>query len=331
MRQSNFELLRITAMLLVLAVHANFWVLGEPTAAQLQSAPLATATRLVLESAALVCVNVFVMISGWFGIRPTVRGFCRFVGTCLFYSAGFYAAVVVLGKDTLTLGGVIDNTLLLGRLWFVWAYLILYLISPLLNRLIASCSTRALGCIVAGYLILETATGWIWECGVFLSGYSAASFAGLYLLAAWMRRLSLRRAAAWLYPAAVAANALLMAALMLGGAENLDIATAYSNPLTIAASAGLLIFFAEMKMPSYRTINVVASSAFAVYLIHTNLYVEPWFRSLFTWLYADISGPACLTAFAFTIVAVFFFCIGVDKFRLILLRLASGLIMPQRA
>lgn len=73
-RQSNFELLRLFAMFLVLVVHSDFWILGRPTATCLIEMPVQSFTKVMVESIAIVCVNCFILISGWFGIKATWRG-----------------------------------------------------------------------------------------------------------------------------------------------------------------------------------------------------------------------------------------------------------------
>lgn len=73
-RQSNIELLRIVAMLFVLILHADYMALKAPTLAEITGAPFQSALPIFAETASIVAVNVFVMISGWFGLRATVRG-----------------------------------------------------------------------------------------------------------------------------------------------------------------------------------------------------------------------------------------------------------------
>ena len=68
-RDSNMELLRVVSMLLVLVVHAGFRALSVPTPAEAVSAPGSTLLRFFSESASIICVNVFVLLSGWYGIR----------------------------------------------------------------------------------------------------------------------------------------------------------------------------------------------------------------------------------------------------------------------
>lgn len=68
-RQSNFELLRIIAILLVLILHADFYALEGPVANDIINSPTDSMLRILFQAITIVAVNVFVMISGWFGIN----------------------------------------------------------------------------------------------------------------------------------------------------------------------------------------------------------------------------------------------------------------------
>lgn len=68
-RDSNMELLRIIAMVIIMFVHANFRALGHPTLEELACSPVGTFVRYLWEGLCILGVNVFVMLSGWYGIR----------------------------------------------------------------------------------------------------------------------------------------------------------------------------------------------------------------------------------------------------------------------
>ena len=53
MRDSNMELLRIVAMLLVLVVHADFASIGSPTIIEVMDAPYSSIARLGVE-----CISI---------------------------------------------------------------------------------------------------------------------------------------------------------------------------------------------------------------------------------------------------------------------------------
>jgi peptidoglycan/LPS O-acetylase OafA/YrhL len=68
-RDSNMELLRLVAMLLIMMVHASYRALPKPTPGSIADDPLSALLQIGVESFTVVGVNVFVMLSGWYGIR----------------------------------------------------------------------------------------------------------------------------------------------------------------------------------------------------------------------------------------------------------------------
>ena len=81
-RQVTIELLRVVAMMMVLALHANFIAIGKPSDSTIFSCQGITQT--IAQSLCICAVNTFVMISGWFGITPRIQGFANFMWQ-LFY------------------------------------------------------------------------------------------------------------------------------------------------------------------------------------------------------------------------------------------------------
>jgi surface polysaccharide O-acyltransferase-like enzyme len=84
-RESNFELLRIISMFLVLVVHADYFSLGAPSLQDCVSNPVQSIFRIGVESISIICVNVFVLISGWFGIRFKWKSICNFLFQVFFF------------------------------------------------------------------------------------------------------------------------------------------------------------------------------------------------------------------------------------------------------
>lgn len=123
-RQSNLELLRIVAMFLVLVVHADYFALGAPTLADVTDMPLPSFVRIFIESLSIVCVNVFILISGWFGIRPKFKSITNFLFQCLFFLVGIYAIGVLTGFATLSPKGLAGCLCLIPWNWFIKAYLV---------------------------------------------------------------------------------------------------------------------------------------------------------------------------------------------------------------
>lgn len=72
--------------------------------------------------------------------------------------------------------------------WFIKAYLLLYIISPVLNAFVENVSRRTLRNVLVAYWGLLVLLGWVFEATDYINnGYSIVSFVGLYLLARYMR------------------------------------------------------------------------------------------------------------------------------------------------
>ena len=97
LRESNMELLRITAMILVLMVHASFKALDAPTLSDLHINPTSTFFRLFSESISIVCVNVFVLISGWYGIKAKGSRLLAFLFQVYFLNIMIYGILQIMG------------------------------------------------------------------------------------------------------------------------------------------------------------------------------------------------------------------------------------------
>jgi len=186
-RQSNIESLRILAIFLILVVHADFWALGAPSPQEIHDFPTASTTRFLIESISICAVNVFIMISGWFGIHPKAKSLFNFLFQCAFFLFGIYF-IKILATGKVSGEGIKGCFLLLKWNWFIKAYLMLYIFSPILNAFVENTNKRTFKIVLICYFLFQTIYGW---CSVgaewFKDGYSAISFFGIYLLMRYLR------------------------------------------------------------------------------------------------------------------------------------------------
>lgn len=313
-------------MMMVLAVHFTGAAFGLPTPEELRSPTAAMLSKNAIEAITIIGVNCFILISGFFGIRASWKGLVSFTGWCLFASLFVYALQSVVeghfAKGFMEAFLVYSST----DLWFVPAYLALYLLSPLLNGGLQSLRGRQLDWFVFGLLFLNVYLGW-WQGGkINPYGYNEMQMILMYVLGAWTKRrfALLSQASVWVYVTAyIACSA---ATFALAFALPSRMAFAYNSPFVIAASLSFFLCFATRKPFCSAYINWIASSAFMVYLLHKPPY--PW-RLIRTQLYhyeAAYSGiwfiAKCLILFA----AVFGACILIDKLRLGILKQAKALL-----
>lgn len=132
-RDSNIELLRLLAMLMVLIYHADFLSLGVPCMeGKLSISQWADSSlRFFVQSVCVVCVNVFVMLSGWFGIKPKIDRLIAFLFQVTFFTLLSIVANVIFWNHQLCFDDVknifmLNETCGFRNLIYCFMYLVLY-------------------------------------------------------------------------------------------------------------------------------------------------------------------------------------------------------------
>lgn len=327
-RESNFELLRCISMLLVLVLHANFFALGRPEPADLDASASGTVFRWAVESLCISCVNVFVLISGWFGFNASLRKVLRFIFYVLFFYAGSLIVALALGKASSLLHEVADVFQLTSYDWFIKSYLVLIILSPLLNQF-RNLDIGVQRATVLAFFLFEAVFGWI-AGGVrfFVSGYGPLHLIGIYILGQYLHQRTPAVKPVWsllayfLISMVIAASGLIDLKLNNGCRTNAILA--YSSPFVVAASVFLFLAFARMDIRQSRLINWLGASSFAVYLLHcVPLVREHLFIPVVQDIHGSFPGLAGILLIALFLVGVFICACLLDQIRILLWRLIS--------
>lgn len=270
-RQSNIELLRIVSMLAVILVHLDGAALGLPLPSGLSAANGPDIWKLVVESVTIIGVNCFTLISGYFGIRASVGGLLRLTAVCIFYSVGLYTLAAASGLVGWSFGTWIESWMVYTHtdLWYVPAYMILYLLSPFLNAAIASMTDRQMTLWTALFTVANIWCGWVWDASFNPTGYTPVQLIMMYLIGRWLARR--RDSHNWqnaIMPIGVyflSTGVTFAVSLYMPPVK----AFAYNAPWVIVSSVALFMFFARLNFRS-TSVNMLAKGAFAAYLIHKN-------------------------------------------------------------
>lgn len=306
-RDTSMELLRIVAMTMVLVVHADFVALGVPQPSFGNFGEgLDTLLRVVFEMASLVCVNVFILISGWYTIKPSLRGFISVIFQVLFFLPGVYLVSLLFGNG-FSLDKLAACFCLSESQWFIKAYVALYLIAPLLNMFAEKATEGQLRLTVILFYVYQTVWGFLAPNPSVAGGYSVFSFMGLYLLARYMRLYySGVRHRSWLVLYGV--MTLLCVVAFFTFPETIMVVS-YANPLVVVGALALTMYFTGLKVKVNRWVNFLAASSFAAFLFHhspamMNHYIDAVRRTY-------EMTPGIFALFTLAILIIFFYLAAV--------------------
>ena len=323
---------------MVLMLHANFVAMGKPTAADLSVSPISTIFRWFIEAISISSVNAFVLISGWFGIKASLKGTIKFIYQILFFLGISFIIAMCLGILESPLHSLLDVLQLTRYDWFIKSYFVLMIISPLLNQFknLEVATQRNMLLLFFGF---EAAYGWVaGGTRFFVSGYGPLHLMGLYLLGQYMhfslpqedntkglskmisRILNLksgRNMVLFLFCSIMIA-AMGIADLKFKGGSWSNTILAYSSPFVVVAAVFLFLAFARMEIKTNRLINWLGASSFAVYLLHGDPIVRyKLFIPLFEEINICTSGIYEVLIAGGALIMIFLLACIIDQIRIV--------------
>lgn len=328
-RNSNIELLRVISMLMVVALHYlnQGGILENAVYGDVNYA-----VSWLVEAASYASVNIYVLISGWMlsqSKEPVRIGkVVRLILEVVFYSVGIYLVFCVAGVTRFNIKTLIFGylfPLIHGQYWFATVYVVLYLLSPFLNKML-SALTKAeqrnllviTGCVFA---VLPSLFFFSGNSVGINDGYSLIWFIFLYFLADYLRR----------YPLQISGKKLLLAYLlsvlatfglklfqqMILGKELWDWYS-YTSVTVLVGSVALFLFFMQIPPKQNRFWNALGKTTFGVFLIHTQYIMrevvlwKQWIKPLDH--YQENPG-IYLMHFVLSVLLIFTVCSAVDWMR----------------
>ena len=316
MRESSFELIRLMAMFMIVLYHTYFFHI-QPA----YDTPFNTAVWMPLH----IGVPLFVLISGYWGIRISGRGLARLLGQMLVYTVPLMLIFNHLtgtegGKSTVIAFLFVSNT----PFWFMKIYICLYLISPVLNYFLKDISPKnRLYLLLALFITaIYMPTAARLTAGTPDEGKNLLYFAFVYVLgdtvrayqSAWRKIRASRLLFAFLL-----LNIFLVAVYCLFDGDKLSaklfyLCFPYNSP--ILQLNAVLLFMLVAKHPfKSKAVNWLSSSALAIYLIHESYIVRYWvIGPVALWIKSFFPNDyVALCALAVLALGVVLACILIDK------------------
>ncbi len=267
-RQSNYELLRLISMFFIVLYHLLLWfVQDHPSHGCLK------ALWLPLH----VGVICFVLISGYFRIKPSSRGFIKLIVMVLVYSL---PGMIIEIRNAGTWHQVLHSLMFVSRTnyWFVRTYIGLFLLSPLINTFLDHSSLKAKWYMLIVTGLISIYMGRFSKYYLYEDGKNLINFVFLYQLGQMLSYYSSRWRSIKLWKLLIP-YALLNVMLVLGyysfqdtywGETLWNLSFPYSSPILIL-NAALLFVIVGHKTFSSPVMNAWSAGVFAVYLIHNSI------------------------------------------------------------
>ena len=295
---ANFELLRILSMFMVLMLHTR-----------IPMTLTGTFGELTWRSFSACGVDTFVLISGYFGLKPSVKSWVHFLLPPTFYTI----VLCTINREPFT------HYQPWCSWWFVTCYLELLLVAPFLNNFTIESNKKVHTILIISLTIINVYFGFICQTNEGRTGYTLMNFCYLYTIGRYIKIHGFSNKSVFVrlsfFMLIVFANWLLRYC-------NLDvkgITFYYNSPLVILQAISLLLVFEQIRINKVnKIVFFLSSSTFSVYLISDH----PFFRYNYyaeLWEYVEmISINHFFMLALFFNVSIFFLCILIDKLRCII-------------
>lgn len=285
-RESNFELLRILSMFMIVIWHigthgiANYVELSDFISGY---------TELLyyfIRSLSVVAVSVYVMISGYFLSQSKfkISRLIRFFFEVSFFSIVIYLLNLFMGNIDFSILLLVDSLLSIfsNEYWFVTVYFVMYALSPFMNQLIDHMHQK----MHFNLLLVLFMFFCIWQfiekievLGV-NGGFGLVYFLFLYFLGSYINKYKFitKKITAKTYLILYITIAVLNTLIFIYGTnynpelfifKHITRLYSYNSPLVLLMSYCIFQFFNNIKIQS-SLINLTSKYVFGIYLIHDN-------------------------------------------------------------
>ena len=305
-RNSSIELYRIIATFAVLIVHFNGWFLGDwPLPAYDISNPTLFRTgQMIISAAMIICVNMFVIISGYFGIRLKLSSILKLI----IYLALIYIPLYIVKcvrDHEFVLADFIERCFVISYAgYFIQCYFMLMILSPVINAFINKYGRDSLKWVLVFWgvefwfdCIME-----VEELG-YNRGYSVIHFVLMYMIARCIKLYEddIKRIKPWVWVLGYLLSTIVVISCFVAGVKW---CWYYSSPIVVFSSACTFLPFLY-KTYYNRLINWIASGTLAVYIIHVTYYIRSSLQGVDRYLLETNFYPMYLVQILVVIFVVF--------------------------
>ena len=305
-RNSSIELYRIIATFAVLIVHFNGWFLGDWPLPEydISNPTLFRTGQMVIEALSIICVNMFVVISGYFGIKLKLSSIVKlYVYLALIYIPLYLLRFV--STHEFIIADFIEKCFVISYAgYFIQCYFMLMILSPVLNAFIEKYGRDSLKWVLL-FWGMEFWFGCIMnveELG-YNQGYSVIHFVLMYMIARCIKLYEddIKKMSQWVW---ILGYLLSTFAIIMCHVMGIKWSWDYSNPIVVISAVCSFIPFLYKTFHN-KVINWIASGTLAVYIIHVTYYFRSSLQRVDCCLLEMNSYPIYLIKISGVILIVF--------------------------
>ena len=324
-KSSNIEILRIVAMLMIVAHHYcyfgifRYWHDNSTIISYLNNVIVG-----IVSMGGKLGVDIFVLITGYFMIVSNCK-FTKVVKlylTTLLYSLLLLIIAYIYGEHHVPLRILNRSLFPIGgnHYWFITTYLMLYIFVPYFNRFILTAKKTMLNSFMiittCLWVIIPTFTpanycfsNLIWFIYLYFVGASIRlkSYGSIFSNKLFFKNLSIVSCFVLIGYAFI---------MCIGNEVNLYSTGKLARMQTLfTVSIGIYLFhyFKDLTIGYNKFVNQIAVSVFGVYLIHENIIVRPFLWRVIVQPCSVMDKPYMILYLIATVIIVFIVCIAVDK------------------
>ena len=205
--------------------------------------------------------------------------------------------------------------------WFVKAYLFLMLLAPLFNKAIEYMSRKEFIWTLAALTLINVYFGFFCRQAINPDGCNFMQVMFMYFIGRYLAlhvtfdEKKLRKRTTIAIPISIG----LYAVVWILNDEVFHFVNSLTffnnnNPWSLFNSIIIFLFFTTIPFHS-KAINWLAKGVFAVYLIHTSIWIAPYWNKEFTILYDNYSPIVAWGVVSSLFIAYFFIVLGFDHLR----------------
>lgn len=299
-RNSSFELLRIVAQWMIVEYHLLYFYVFPNTGLLAYK---------VLQIPLHIGVILYVLISGYYGIKPTPQKLFR-----LLLIIAVYTLPLMLiydyeqGKPIVQ---TVRDLLFVSRtpFWFVRTYLYLFMLAPILNYWLED--NKRSKYLIYVLAFISVYIGLMGKDPSLREGKIILNFALVYAIGHELKGVVERKDRISTVKVAVGWLLLNVTVMIICGIFNSQLvgkviwmlSFPYNSPLLLINSILVFIIFGRMKFKS-KVVNYIATSSFAIYLLHTHPFVRFELLPSLVLIFIDPNSLVILTLLYITLISL---------------------------